>query len=238
MKLLHVALITPSSPQLGLRAALRSFAGSDRYEELSWIPFWNAGRIVEFRENFLSTVREFQPDLTFFQLQTPDILLPEQLREVPGFKVEWCGDLRNTTPTHYIDRAPHVDVMTFSNMRDVLTLRGMGHRAEFLNIGFSTNVFCPEGPQRPGTPEIIFLGSDYKNVFPQSEERRQMVDMLRSRYGDRFAVYGNGWGKEDNFLSESEEAAAYRTCKVAIQQNHYNDVSRFTSDRVSRKYRG
>src|SRR6202012_2710423 len=149
----------------------------------------------------------------------------------------WCGDVRDETPLWAWNLAPHVSLTCFSNLRDVYSLRSFGYRAEFLNIGFSPHIFTPAGAPRPNTPEIIFLGNNHGNLYPQSESRREMVSLLRARYGDRFAVYGRGWashGIETTFLPESEEAAAYRACKLAINQNHYNTVLRFSSDRILR----
>jgi len=91
----------------------------------------------------------------------------------------------------------------------------------------------PVGPKREGTAEIVFMGNDYKGTFPCSAERTQMVRMLQQRYGSRFAVHGSGWDAP-NFLQEPDEAAAYRACKIAINQNHYDAVPKFTSDRIFR----
>ena len=229
MKILHFALLAPGSPQWGLRNALRSVASE--YQEFDWYRYWALDQVREMREAFAVQAATFRPDLTFLQIQTPNLLPGAVLSQIPGFTLSWCGDLRDETPEWAWKVAPHVSLNCFSNLRDVENLRSKGHPAEFLNIGFTTDVFTPDGEPRPETPEIVFLGTNYANRFPCSAQRQKVVAAMRQRYGDRFAVYGGGWGPSDPFLLEPEEAAAYRSCKIALDINHYQTVARFTSDR-------
>lgn len=231
-RLLHFALLAPGSPQIALRKSLRRVAGE--YREFDWYSLWNAGRIAELQGNFVKMAREFQPTLVFMQVQTAGILNGHVLDQVTGKKVSWCGDCRDTTPAWAIALAPHTDLMCFSNARDVENVKRAGFPSAFINIGFSDQVFNPHGPRREGTPEIIFLGNNYGTRFPRSVQRCKMVALLRERYGARFAVHGNGWGEEDIWLDEMTEAAAYRACRIAVGQNHYDDVPRFSSDRIFR----
>jgi spore maturation protein CgeB len=114
-------------------------------------------------------------------------------------------------------------------------MRARGYNAEFLNIGVSLDVFTPDGKPRSGTPPIVFMGNNYPgDLFPLSKEREDMVRFLQKRYGARFAVYGRNWGKGSEWIDEPSEAAAYRSCRIAINHNHFNDVSRFSSDRILR----
>jgi hypothetical protein len=237
MKVLALPIITDTSPQVELLAELAKL-GDETYREINWYPLWHHGRrIKEIREQTIAAAGELQPDFTFLQLQTEGILDGKTLEQISGLKACWNGDCRETTPKYNFDLGPFIDLFMYSNQRDVDAMRAKGHRAEFLNIGYSRCVFTPGGPKRPNTPEIVFLGNNYGNLFPRSYERQRMVAMLRERYGARFGVFGNGWGKSDVFLMEPDEAACYRSSKIAINQNHldYRDhVDRFTSDRIFR----
>jgi spore maturation protein CgeB len=198
---------------------------------VDWYSRWTRGRIRDVQIEFMEVASCLgENDLIFIQAQTPGVLPGRILQKVPGIKLAWVGDLRERTQDYSFDMAPHV-ISCFSNERDVEAIRAVGHRADFLNIGFTTGVFNPEGSLREGTPEIVFLGSQYPDRFPRSSQRQRIVAELRERYGSRFAVYGNGWGDNSVFLQEQDEAAAYRTCKIAIDANHFDTVSRFTSDR-------
>jgi hypothetical protein len=230
-KLLHFALLAPGSPQRGLRDALRSICSD--YHELDWHPYYCDGRIGEMRAEFSRLLRQFAPTLVFAQIQTAGVLSPGDLKAANCPIVSWCGDVRDELPAWSIELAPHV-ISCFTNLRDVEALRVRGHRAEYLQIGISPGIFKPKGALRPGTPEIVFMGNNSFCAFPLSGQRREMVAMLSRRYGERFSPFGNHWGLDVPWLSEPDEAAAYRSCKVAINQNHYGDIARFTSDRLLR----
>jgi len=79
------------------------------------------------------------------------------------------------------------------------------------------------------------MGSNYgNNMFPLSQQRRDMVNMLREKYGARFKCYGSGWNFPARHIDKPNEAAVYRSCKIAINQNHFNDLERWSSDRILR----
>jgi hypothetical protein len=185
------------------------------------------------QRQFIKLARDFRPSLIFAQIQTGNVPTGHELHRARCPIVSWCGDLRKTTPEWAWEIAPHV-ISCFSNLRDVNNLRSKGYLAHYLNIGVSPEVFCPFGEQRNGTPPIVFMGNNHGDRFPLSNQRRQMVEILRNRYGTRFAVYGRGWGRDVEWLDEAQEAAAYRSSRIAIGQNHFADVPRFASDRLFR----
>lgn len=229
--LVHCALITPSSPQNGLRNSLRGI--SRHYEEIDWFPKW-PGRIRDVRNEFTAKCRNLRDgDLLFMQLQTDGIISGDLLNQVKGFKISWGGDLRAELCTWAKKIAPHVDLMLMSNQRDVDELRSMGHTADYLQIGYTPETFKPLGDLRDGTPEIIFCGNNYPDRFERSRYRAQMVVGLQMRYGARFSPFGSGWGASDVWLNEAMESAAYRTCKIAVSAEHFF-VPKFCSDRVMR----
>lgn len=229
-RLLHVALITPQSPQTCLREALR--ANSRHYEEFSWMPY-HPRRIMQLRADLVTLAKRFNPTHVFFQLQTDGILQPTTLQQIPGIKVEWCGDCRLATSRHYFQRAPQMDLMLFSNMRDVENMRQARHIADYLQIGTPSPCFATDGPKRSGTPEIVAMLNNYPSVFPRSDFRAKAAIALKVRYGDHFSVFGNGWGASDVWLNEESEAAAYRTCKIAVSAEHFH-LPGFCSDRAMR----
>lgn len=235
MKLLHLALITDQSPQTGLREALKNYA--DEYVEYDWIPHYNAGRIDLIRQEFLELVKTYQPTHIFCQLQTPGVITPDNFREIkrvnPCTIINWTGDVRQPTPQWYIDTAPAVDITLFTNQADVDNLQKLGLRADYLQIGYSPSVFNPDSGKDMTCPDIVFMGSNYIGRFPLSDQRAEMVAGLKRRYGSNFMVFGYNWGGGVQFLAEPSEARIYRSCKVAINQNHFI-LPRFSSDRILR----
>lgn len=232
MRVLAVPILTPDSPQVGLRDALRSLAGEDGvYQEFDWFPYYNLSQIRAMRIDFRKCVEEFKPDFTFIQLQTSAILSEAEFKAIPGFKLQWSGDCRQPTPAHYIETADYFNVTTFTNELDVKVLRGKGKKADFLNTGFSPTVFRPLGEE--GRFGIVFLGNNYR-MFPLSQQRLEMVELLRRQYGSDFWVYGRNWPFPTTWLDETNECKIYNTCEIAIAQNHFDDIPRFASDRILR----
>jgi hypothetical protein len=227
MKVLHLALLTPSSPQQGQIDALTSIA--DEYVCVDWMRFNGDHKAMQ--ERLIREAAELQPDIFFSQHQSNGVFTREVLDQIPGVKISWGGDVRSACPDYAFELAPSFHCTCFSNQRDVDQLRAAGHRSEFLNIGFSPNTFKPEGEKRPNTPPIVFLGNHYGDRFPASALRLEMCQQLEAKYRKFFAAYGSGWGPAVQWLNEEQEAAAYRSCKIAIDLNHYLDVDRFFSDR-------
>ncbi len=230
-RVLAVPLLTPTSPQIGLMDALRGL-GKD-FRVYDWYPRWASRTTGRIAVELEILIKEFSPTFTFLQIQTSGILSGNLLDKIPGYRFVWCGDLRQEVPQHAIDMGPHVDCLAFSNMRDVRACRAMGFNSHYLNIGVSLDVFRPDGSKREETPEIVAMLNNYPNRFPRSAFRARLVVLLEQRYGKRFEVFGSGWGTKNKWLDEETESAAYRTCKIAINANHFC-TEKFTSDRLLR----
>jgi hypothetical protein len=231
-RIVAAPLLTRDSPQSGLVSALRGLTNDFRL--LDWFPRYERKQLRQINAELVAKCHGMGPDsLCFLQIQTRGVIAPSTLRQIRGFKFVWCGDLRDQLPVHAKELAPYVDLTTMSNCRDVESLRRMRYKADFLQVGFSTDVFTPDGPTRDGTPEIVAMMNHY-TTFPRSAFRAETVAKLRERYGDRFAVYGKGWPHGAMWLTEAEEAAAYRTCKIAIGVENFHQTPGFMSDRSLR----
>lgn len=186
----------------------------------------------------LKAFNDFKPDVVFMHLQRPGIISHESLDAInkKSVVVNWCGDVREELPKHYIDLGHHIDLTLFTNIEDVEKLRKAGVKAEFLQVGYDSQNFNPKGPvDTKMYPEIIFMGSNYQNTFPLSSYREAMVQKLKATFGDKFGVYGANWGQYANGLitNFSEEGKAYRSCKIAISLSHF-ERTKYASDRLFR----
>ena len=233
MKILHLALITSSSPQKALRNALRS---AGKFSEIDWMKI--CGNIPKLHRKIISRCKKFKPDLLFMQIQRPGIVDPEivqKIRSHCGTIVNWSGDVRQPTPKWYFDVGSKIDLSLFTNDYDVEQLRKRGIRADYLQIGFDDSVFSPN-TRITKCPDIVFFGNNYGDMFPLSELRRKVVYRLKKEYGNSFGIYGNGWNgfeKRDHNNDPNEEASIYRSCAIGINLSHY-DLSRYSSDRIFR----
>ena len=178
---------------------------------------------------------DFRPDLAFCQFQDSGIItaaFPKSLESIGCFSVNWSGDVRYPLPQWYREVAPYFSVTSFTNLTDVEEIRTMGHRSEFLQIGYEEQVyFTAEGP-RSG---VVFIGNNYGGYkFAESSTRRGMVQALHEAFGDAFAVYGMSW--EDyggSYVREPGDAEILRGSLVAVGMDHFFRPG-FASDRLLR----
>ena len=232
MRVVHVALNAPGSPQHGLKRAMASLG---EVREIDWMA--NQRRGISSGRQLVELCHEFHPDLVFMQLQTANVIPVADLEAIrcldpKPIVINWSGDVRHPTPQHYFDVGRVVDLTLFTNTTDVDHLQAAGVKADYLQIGFDEQTFSPNGPLGD-YPPVVFLGSQYGDMFPLSKHRHEMVWHLRATLSGNFAVYGRGWGFKTAMLNEPQEAACYRSCKIAIHQSHYS-YGRYFSDRLLR----
>ena len=234
MKILHVALNYLGAHQFGLERMLQSLG---EYTQFDWMAEQKRGGfngVKKMRMSLIALAKRFKPDFTFFQIQSPDIFDLHTIQQIPGFKVNWTGDVRIDTPKWYFDLAPAFDVTLFTNMRDVENMRAAGHRADYFQIGYDENIYKPDVSL---WPEIVFMGNNYPGHFPLSMFRLEVVEKLRAEYGTRFAVFGGGWpshfGAENLNDKPEREAEFYRRAKIGINISHFVEP-RYSSDRILR----
>lgn len=202
---------------------------------LDWYPYQH--NKSELQSIILGIKETFNPDIVFIHTQSGDVIDIQTLNVLSRNAIvfNWTGDVRHPLPQFYIDIGRHVTATLFTNMVDVELCNTLGIKADFLQVGFDSAYFNPLGKTDSKYPEIIFLGSNYPNVFPLSNLRYEMVHGLKNEFGSRFGVYGGGWGDLCNGYIDNyaDEGIAYRSCKIAINLSHFA-YSRYSSDRMFR----
>lgn len=109
----------------------------------------------------------------------------------------------------------------------------MGHKSDWLEIGFDPERYTPIGHKNESVKPIVFFGNNVHS-FPLSGLRSQMCSELKRIFGEHFGVYGMAQGSDGNFNhNQYDEAAAYRNTKIAINLSHF-EVEKYTSDRMYR----
>lgn len=199
---------------------------------------WQAEDIAvqhpDLNNEIIRVANAYKPNLCWIQIQAPGISKEaiEALKANNCFIIQWCGDIRHTLPQCYFDYAKWgIDLTTFSNMRDVEIMKGCGYDSEFLQIGYSTELYYADYSIEKDI-DISFMGNSFSH-FPLSGLRRDMVNALKKVFGDRFKAFGNGM-PDGNFNGNQQgEADIYRRSKIGISLSHF-DEQRYTSDRVFR----
>lgn len=231
MKILHIGLCATPNTMNGFQKAFIDVVGKENYREV-----YTGDK--DLNVNTLLLFNEFKPDIVFMQIQAPNIIthsVCKIMKDSGAFIINWTGDKRQEVPQWMIDLAPYVSLTSFSNMDDVNTMRSLGFKSEYLEIGYDPEIYKPEG-EALNMPEIVFMGNNYgRGYFPMSGFRIDMVDFLRQEYGNRFGVYGSGWayGNGNFNHSQYEEAKAYRGAKIAINCSHFDSLN-YNSDRLLR----
>jgi len=232
MNLLHISLgMHQTAQQLALQKWCDDTGGI--YKVIDWTK--QRGNTHALNSNILNTCIEFKIDLVYAQLQTQGILYHEtadKLRDEGVFIMSWNGDRRSWNENQWmVDLGKHIDLTLMSNMEDVYLLRKEGVISNYQQIGYENTFYTP-GPVKKKWPPIIFLGNQYKDRFPLSQQRTDMVNLLKKKYGHRFAVYGNGWPGAKH-LNPEDERDCYRGALLFINQDHFL-AEKFASDRLLR----
>lgn len=199
---------------------------------------WQAEDIAtshpDLNNEIIRVANTYRPDLTWIQIQSPGISQEaiQALKVNGSFIIQWSGDKRNILPECYFNYAQWgVDLSTFSNMEDVEIMRKCGYESEFLQIGYSEEIYHPD-ESIPKDIDVIFMGNTFGH-FPLSGLRREMVRELKHVYGDRFKAFGSGMPDGNLSSDQFAEAAMYRRAKIGINLSHF-DTHRYTSDRLFR----
>lgn len=190
-RVLHVSLCTDADPQAGLVRALRAL-GSDGYREARW--YADYPDYEKRQAAILDAAREIKPSLIFMQLQAPNAVGVETVRELrrvadPSCVIAtWNGDIAMENSPWAIEWMTGIgrvaDVNLHSSMSHVHAMRAAGiHNSARLDIALDIEQYRP--PERvhgnQGEPDTAPLvahethtlgGVDYDVVF------------LGSRYGN------------------------------------------------------
>lgn len=227
ISLLNVGLMIHDTPN-GFQIPMRQIAGNGYWELKS--------SQQDFNYHLKKLVKDHKPDITFIQLQAEGILDPQTAYDISRntFVINWTGDIRATVPAWMLGVGRNIQLTAFSNMPDVDTCNQMRIKADYLDIGINPEIY----KHRPLNKEyeIVAMFNDYGPQFPLSHFRRKVVHEMKAAFGDRFKVFGIGWGNvaSGNLNgSQEDESIAYNKSKIALNISHFN-YHRYSSDRLLR----
>jgi spore maturation protein CgeB len=231
MRLYHIALLAHNEPNAAISREFRK--AFDEYKEIDWLRFYQHGQVKQLRAKIISDCAEFKPDVIFCQLQTPDVIDAETadiLRHQGAILISFTGDVRENIDW-YIALADHITFTIFTNRTDVKKMHAVGKAAEYCQVGFDSEIYCPG--VAPAITDVVFLGNNYLQSmnFPLSQERWDMVQFLKQNLSSsQFSLWGNGWGIPHIHLNPLQEANCLRGSKIAINHSHF-DYENYSSDR-------
>lgn len=237
--ILHIGMKAYEA-EYGLCDALEK---SGNYEFIEWQKFHTPYPELNTPQKRIELTNEIMSkcigkDLIFIHIQTEGVVTAGMLKLVhdlnPTCKiVNFNGDVRNEIPEFMYELGKEC-ITLYTNEHDVNLMKKKGYDARYMNVGFDPLIYKPEGNKANCAP-IVFIGNNYKDhPFPMSKFRDQMVHELKEEFGDKFAVYGNGWGElSEGYLTAYDEAEVLRGCKAVINVSHF-EYERYSSDRLHR----
>jgi spore maturation protein CgeB len=230
MKILRIAMDGEEYPNYTLTNAFKNV-----FSEVKTI-WWQ--QISDVNATIINEVTNGGYDAVFLQIQSPNVINEAAAKAIYEHSLgfNWTGDVR-TNIDWYI-RLGKYFVTCFTNMTDVLKMRQLGLRAEYLQIGYDDKYYFPQESECHNN--IVFCANYYpNNDFPLTSYRKDIVYALKREFGDKFNLYGANWrgcgiSAEVEQVNNSQEAHIYRTAAIAINCSHF-DYSRYSSDRLLRE---
>lgn len=229
-KILHICLMNKIEP-LAMKRSLKKLG---KYKCFNWIQERDKHGVEEMRKKLIELSEKFNPDITFMQIQGGGVVDAATASQLKGYIVNWTGDVRAPLPQWYKEIGKNVNITCFSNTTNVEEMKKEGYNVDFIQVAYDERIFTPKGIKWD-VPEIVFMANNYNNLFPLSKLRYDIAHKLKGHFGQRFMLCGTGWDVDavNLNLQLEKEAMVYRSCKIAINANHF-DYKRFTSDRMFR----
>lgn len=229
VSILNVGLMIADQPN-GFQIPMRKVATKGYWELKSSAP--------NFNQELKMMVDRYRPDITFIQLQKDGILDPQTAYDIARktFVINWTGDVRSSVPAWMLSVGRNIQLTTFSNMVDVKTCLANGIKADYLEIGIDPEIYKSRIISSTESIDIVAMFNNYRDQFPLSQYRKDIVKVLKQEFGDRFRVYGGKWGEMgsvDLNASQEQESIIYNQAKLAINCSHF-DYERYSSDRMLR----
>lgn len=189
-----------------------------------------------FAKYVLEVITNIRPNFVFMQIQHSGVIDYEDAWYINQIAplISWSGDVRNDTDWHELMGKAGV-LTLLNNDEDIEKLRGLGYKADYLQVSFHTDIHNPKNRADNKQGKIVFLGTNYGvNAYPLSSERIDLCIALRSEFGDDFAVYGRNWeqvGIPAFPIPSHSSSLTYSAYDIAINHSHYQR-SRYSSDRL------
>lgn len=234
--LLHVALNAPTYSSAALSSAFTEAGYNTQIFDWQKIKI-NEG-IEGMRDRLMTKVKLDRPNVIFLHLQNEDAITLEIAKELAGmsFVVNYTFDVRDDERMKWMDdMAPHIGLTLFASQEDVDRCYEKGVKnTSVIQSSCDMEVYRPIQSIKSG-PDILFVGGKYINTnlsFPLAQERQDMIDFLKMRFGDNFKSFGIGQ-ENSRYVHPHEEVHLYNQCKIAINHNNF-DRTLYSSDRIWR----
>lgn len=211
-----------------------------QWKLFDFVAQWERTNDVEgLQTDLIKAVADFQPHLMHMQLQYTGLIKPETLVEcrklIPNVVMtNWTGDIRENL-SYFVSIAPVVDHSLISSVGQLELYRNAGcHNVKYWQIGYDPKLHYPERLS-DFKYDCTFVGHHY-GYTPDFKEnvRGPAAQQLRAIYGERFGLFGSGFGAlNGNVTCTTEESNhIYNETICPISISNVNTLSHYFSDRL------
>jgi spore maturation protein CgeB len=217
----------------------------------SFIQYFNKFGFEKTQKAFLDLVSFYNPDWIHMQLQFYDkVVSPNTIAKIKNdfsniIITNWSADVRNVAMPYFVEISKYVDKSLIVSEGQLDLYKNAGCKnIDYWQIAIDPNCFYRKKEEERRDLRMKFKHniSFCANVvlwydFPGTDVRLSVSQKLHDKYNDKFGLYGCGWEKTKfigshrgnvNFYSQND---IYNGSNIAISINHYNDLSKYFSDR-------
>ena len=186
---------------------------------------------------FLTKVKNFQPNLIHMQLQFTGLLDASVLEEArklsPGVVLtNWTGDVRAQAQDNFIKVSNVMDYSLISSTGQLEMYKRAGcNNVRYWQIGYDPKVSYPTYNDA-FKYDVSFLGNNYGPTFPDGHIRLGAADTLRAAFGTKFGLFGSGYVPGAPLVDPSNANSIYNDSVCALSISNFNNVSHYFSDRL------
>jgi hypothetical protein len=188
---------------------------------------------------FLNVVKAHKPDLIHMQLQMTNVISVDTVKKareiVPGVIItNWTGDIRKAPDRSFLQMSQCVDASLLSHVGQINLYKSHGCKNPlYWQIGYDPKNHYPKYNTK-FKYVTSFAGNAYGgNLFPDSKLRMNICTTLKSKYANKFGLFGSGYGSMGNGeIPISLINDIYNDSACVLSISHFNDVSHYFSDRL------
>ena len=185
---------------------------------------------------FMTKVRQFQPNLIHMQLQYTGVIKPHTLvgarQACPGVVMtNWSGDCRAVVQRYFVEIANVVDHSLMSSTGHLEMYQKAGAKnIKYWQIGYDPNFNKPLN-YNEFLYDAVFIGNNYGHTFPDSHIRSGAVSFLTQAL-PRFKAFGTGYGGNIQAIAFNQMNEVYNKSICPISISNFNSVAHYFSDRL------
>ncbi len=259
-RLLHLPneeSLSPQHLQIGSRRALEKLAQEGTlgaYRAFSFLhDFRQGGDPRTTWRKLHEAAQEFQPDIIYWQHVSDFPVTVEEIQRLKSITSNPRIVYHEADPYGWFVKRMGASIRTLLPLADLVIMSGTGQFFDIArSLGARTLLVAPQpfDSSRSGKPwhptmnrkhDLVMIGSfgatkTPGRTLPGARRRRRLARILSKRFGQRFALYGNGWSgipSSRGPLPFDQQEETIRSAWLSVNWDHFDHVPYYFSNRLS-----